>query len=135
MLSILNQLYDGFGQGFPSPLRQTGKALPDDKLKVDRLLTRMLMLGVKMAFPSRTDGLFHAVHQRRIHMLLNPGMHQHRFILERQQVIYRSLRSAGLNVAGNQLTFPVLLYQIFPFPAAFKIFQLLIFHCDLNVTV
>jgi len=36
-------------------------------------------------------------------MLLNPGMNQHRFILERQQVIYRSLRSAGLNLPGASL--------------------------------
>ena len=71
-------------ENIASPLRQAGKTLPDDKLQIDRLLTRVLMLRVKMPFSSRADGLLHAVHQRRIHMLLNPGIHQHGFIFERQ---------------------------------------------------
>ncbi len=83
---------------------------------------RMLMLGVKMTLASCANSLLHPVSELRIHMLIDPVFTRTGSFFERQQDIDRGLRSAGFNVAGNQLTFPVLLYQIFPFPAAFKVF-------------
>ncbi|SAE12690.1 Uncharacterised protein [Enterobacter cloacae] len=68
-------------------------------------------------------------------MFLNPAVDQYRFVFEGQQHIHSFLRRAGFDVAGDQLPFTVLFDQVLPFPAAFEVFQLLIFHCDLSVTV
>ncbi|EJA79453.1 hypothetical protein SEEGA711_21403 [Salmonella enterica subsp. enterica serovar Gaminara str. ATCC BAA-711] len=68
-------------------------------------------------------------------MPVYPDIYPHRFIFEGQQQIDGFLGSTGFHVAGDQLPFAVLFHQIFPFPTAFKIFKLLIFHCDPNVTV
>ncbi|SAE87372.1 Uncharacterised protein [Enterobacter cloacae] len=68
-------------------------------------------------------------------MFLDPAVDLYRFVFEGQQHIHSFLCRAGFDVAGDQLPFTVLFDQVLPFPAAFEVFQLLIFHCDLSVTV
>ena len=102
-----------FRTRFSPPLRQTGKGAARRQTQGRRLLTRMLMLGVKMAFPSRAIVCFmRFISAGFICCSIRACTSTGSFSSVWQVITTAACAALAFNVAGNQLTFRCFLPDI-----------------------